>query len=84
MVIAPSHLVPIACLIALGAAGPALATPDSPPPQDDAARVSTTHVKPVRQLTREPARPRAKPAAPKAREADIDTEREYWRHHGVG
>ncbi len=83
MPIARLHLVPAALLVALAAA-PARATPDATPP-DDGARVSTTHVKPMRQTTREPLRPpRPKAPAPRARESDVDSEREYWRHHGVG
>lgn len=77
------RLVPAVLLVALAAA-PARATPDATPP-DDGARVSTTHVKPMRQITREPLRPpRPKAPAPRAREPDVDTEREHWRHHGVG
>lgn len=82
MPIARLHLVPAALLVALAAA-PAWATPDATPP-DDAARISTTHVKPVRQITREPVKPRTKAPAPRPRETDVDTEREHWRHHGVG
>lgn len=83
MSIANLRLVPAVLLVAL-AAMTARATPDATPP-DDAARVSTTQVKPVRQITREPLRPsRPKAPAPRARESDVDTDREYWRHHGVG